>query len=140
MRVRTQGQSPHPSVYFSCLSLKWLQGPGLKVVMPLPVADRKGAEDSVIQGHLKEASTYLPQRAVVKMWTPKIKDQGQDSHTGGSPGHPLADILGVKRECGHLQKAAACELEKGTPSRWKNYKHALWVDKSGKGCLCRQSS
>lgn len=70
----------------------------------------------------------------------QIQGSGQDSHRGGSQGHPLADILGVKRECGHLQKAAVCELEKGTPSQRKNYRHALWVDRSGKGCLCRQYS
>lgn len=46
------------------------------MAMPLPVAARKGAEDSVIQGHLKEARTYLPQRAIVKMENVDAQNQG----------------------------------------------------------------
>lgn len=57
--------------------------------MPLPVADRKGSEDSVIQGHLKEARTYLPQRAVVKMWTSRFKDQGKTPTEEAAKGTPL---------------------------------------------------
>lgn len=35
------------------------------------------------------------------------QEQGSrpSSHTGSNPGHPLAEILGAKGECGHLQKA-----------------------------------
>lgn len=88
MRARTQEQPPHPTVYFSCLSLKWFQGPRLGVAMPLPVVARKGAEDSVIQGHSKEARTHLPQRAVMKMWTPRIQDQGKTPTQEAAPSTP----------------------------------------------------
>lgn len=104
MRARTQGRPPRTSVYFSCLSLTWLPGPGFTEATSLLVAARQGAEDSVIRGHLKETRTYLPQRAVVKMQALKSKDQGQVP-TGSNPGHPLAEILGAKGKCGHLEKA-----------------------------------
>lgn len=51
--------------------------------MPLPVAAGEGAEDSATRGHLKEARTYLPQRAVVKTQTPRSKDPTQEA-TGGT--------------------------------------------------------
>lgn len=73
--------------------------------MEAPRAAREGEEDSVYQGHLMEARTQLPPRALVKMQTPRSKDQEGKLLPRRQPRAPPAEILGAERKCGHLEKA-----------------------------------
>lgn len=115
MRAGTQGPT-RPSVYFSCLSLKWLQGPGLCSQASSPAAAREGTEDSVIQGRWKEARTSVPQRALVGLRTPGSKHRGQASHTGGG--------RGSSESAGGEGRGAAHPTQKPKSSLSVKWKHA----------------
>lgn len=137
MRAGTQGPT-RPSVYFSCLSLKWLQGPGL----------------------CSQASSRGSQRGYRGQCYSRSLEGGKDLRTTKSPcgtadarkQAPRASLphrrrpgqLRERRGRGEGRRSPNAEaqvkpfreVETCTPFRWKNYEHPPPAGKQGEGAGC----